>query len=113
MHELSIALSIVDIAEDEVKKHHAATVEEIELDIGVLSNIQVDSLEFLWDHAVRSSVLEGARRKINIIPGKARCTVCCREFEMHEIFDACPDCHDFMNEIVEGKELKIKSLTLK
>lgn len=113
MHELSIALSIVDIAEEEVKKNQASSVEEIEIEIGMLSNIQVDSLEFLWDNAVKSSVLEGARRKLNIIPGKARCTVCYTEFTMNEIFDACPECHDFLNEIVSGKELKIKSMTLK
>ena len=113
MHELSIALSIVDIAEEEVKKNNASVVEEIVIDIGMLSNIQVDSLEFLWDQAVKASVLEGAQRKLNLVPGKARCTVCCKEFQMNEIFDACPECHDFLNEIVEGKELKIRSLTLK
>ncbi len=113
MHELSIALSIVDIAEEEVKKNNASVVEEIVIDIGMLSNIQVDSLEFLWDQAVKASVLEGAERKLNLVPGKARCTVCCKEFHMTEIFDACPECHDFLNEIVEGRELKIRSLTLK
>ena len=113
MHEMSIALSIVDIAEEEVRKNKASVVEEIEIDIGMLSNIQVDSLEFLWDNAVKSSVLEGARRKLNIIPGKARCSVCCTEFTMNEIYDACPDCHDFLNEVLEGKELKIKSMVLK
>ena len=113
MHELSIALSIVDIAEEEVKKNNASVVEEIVIDIGMLSNIQVDSLEFMWDQAVKESVLEGAQRKLNLVPGKARCTVCCKEFQMNEIFDACPECHDFLNEIVEGKELKIRSLTLK
>ena len=37
MHELSIAKSIVEIAEAEVKKASAQRVEEIQLDIGRLA----------------------------------------------------------------------------
>ena len=46
MHELSIALGIVKIAEDETAKVNADEVTKIELEIGVLSGIEIESLNF-------------------------------------------------------------------
>ena len=40
MHELSIVMSIIDIAEQQAKKANAVWVDEIELDIGELSGMQ-------------------------------------------------------------------------
>ena len=112
MHEYSITLSIVDIAEKEVKKHHATQVETIELDIGRLSGIEPMALEFAWDLAVPDTVLEKAQRKINYIKGKAVCADCGQEYEMEYIYDECPNCHSYLKEFLSGKELIVKSLTL-
>ena len=112
MHEFSIAQSIVAIAEEEVQKAAAKQVSEIELDIGKLSGVEIDSLEFVWDVAVKSSVLKHARHIIHHIPGKAKCLDCDIDFEMEQLFDTCPSCHQYFNDIVQGKELKIRSLTL-
>lgn len=112
MHELSIAQSIVAIAEEEVSKAQAHVVDQIVLDIGKLSGVEIDALNFVWDIAVKDSVLSQAEKIINHLPGKARCTNCNTSFEMENMFDACPVCHDYFNEIIGGKELKIKSLTI-
>lgn len=112
MHEYSITLSILDIAEREVKKHHAERVEIIELDIGRLSGIEPMALEFAWDLAVPDTVLEKAERKINYIKGKAVCAECRQEFELENIYDECPNCHSYLKEFIGGKELLVKSLTL-
>jgi len=112
MHELSIALSIVDLAEQEVKKANRQRVESIDLEIGKLSGVEVDSLEFLWEQAVKNSVLQGAIRNIHRVPGKARCMDCGTEFEIEALFDACPACGQYLSETIQGKELKVKSLTI-
>ena len=112
MHELSIAKSIVEIAEAEVKKASAQRVEEIQLDIGKLAGVEYDALDFVWEAAVSLSVLSQAKRIINQIPGRGKCVECTIEFEMNNLFDACPECQQYFNEILQGKELKIKSLTI-
>jgi len=76
MHELSIALGIVDIAKKETQKAHAQKVELIELEIGTLAGIEFDSLDFVWPSAVKDTVLEHAKKKIHIIEGKAKCGDC-------------------------------------
>lgn len=112
MHELSIAMSIVDIADEEMRKHHAQSIECIELEIGTMAGVELDALRFVWDSAVKNTVLDGVAWHINVIEAKARCMDCGCEFQVKDRFEACPLCHDYLTEFVQGKELKIKSLSL-
>jgi len=112
MHELSIVMSIVDLAEEQVQKHHARTVERIELDIGTLAGVEFAALDFAWDEGVRHSVLAKSERQVNKIEARARCRQCGCEFAITEPFQPCPQCHDYLNEFMQGKELRIKNLTL-
>ena len=110
MHELSIALGIVKIAENETKKAKAKSVEVIELEIGTLAGIAFDSLDFVWPSAVKNTVLESAVKKINIIEGEAKCSDCDTVFKLNNIYDPCPNCNSYLKGIIKGKELLVKSL---
>lgn len=110
MHELSVALGIVNIAEHETKKAHAKSVELIELEIGVLAGIEMESLEFVWPTAVYNTVLENALKKINIIEGKAKCIDCDSIFKIEHLYDSCPNCQSNFKGIIQGKELRVKAL---
>lgn len=112
MHELSIVMSIVEIAEEETRKAGAQKVESIELEIGNLAGVQIDSLEFAWEVAIKNTVLQQATYYIHQIPGKARCSDCGTEFEMQQLYDACPNCNEYFNDIIQGQELRIKSLVV-
>lgn len=110
MHELSVALGIVKIAEDETKKAKASAVELIELEIGELAGIELDSLNFVWPSAVQDTVLENAIKKIIIIKGKAKCIDCDAIFGITHFYDACPKCNSNFKGILAGKELRVKAL---
>ncbi len=110
MHEMSIALGIVRIAEDEVKKAKASKVEVIELTIGELSGVEKEALDFAWPVAVKETVLEGAERKIDYIKGIGKCSECQLEFHMETLHDACPECNSYFKDILQGKELKVIAL---
>jgi hydrogenase nickel incorporation protein HypA/HybF len=112
MHELSIVLSIIDTAEEQARQHGAPYLEEINLEIGELASIEPDALEFAWEAAVPGTVLERARRNIRYVPARARCLECAHEFAMQQLFETCPQCGSFFNDLLEGRELKIKSLVL-
>ena len=112
MHELSIAMGIVKIAEDETAKVNANEVVKIELEIGVLSGIELDSLNFVWESAVKDSVLENTKKEIVVISGKGKCIDCDTEFNMENIYDCCPNCNSNFKGILQGKELKVKSLEI-
>lgn len=46
MHELSVVMSIIKTAEDEARKNNAIGIEEIELDIGELSRVEITAFDF-------------------------------------------------------------------
>ncbi|MDO9261309.1 MAG: hydrogenase maturation nickel metallochaperone HypA [Flavobacteriaceae bacterium] len=110
MHELSIALGIVKIAEAETKKVNAVRVESIELEIGTLAGIEFEALDFVWEVAVRGTVLETAHKQINIIQAKAKCFDCDTIFHIDKYYDSCPNCASVLKSVLQGKELRVKSL---
>lgn len=110
MHELSIALGIVDIAEKETKKAGASKVDLIELEIGALSGVELDSLEFVWPNAVEGTVLEKAKKEIDFIKAVGYCMECDVEFPMEFVYDNCPKCKGYLKNIIKGKELRVKAL---
>ena len=112
MHELSILMSIVETAEEKVKENHAQSVESIDLVIGDLAGVENEALEFAWDSAVKNTVLQSAKRNIIHVPAKAKCLECDCEFEIKELYDECPLCGEHLLQIVQGKELQIKSMVL-
>ncbi len=110
MHEFSIAVNIVEIATEYAKKENAEVVKEIEIEVGELSGVVVDALEFCMEAATKDSVLEGVSTSITFVPGKARCFSCKHEFEVHDFYSACPKCNTPAPEVIEGRELRVKSL---
>ena len=113
MHEFSIALNIVDIAEEEVDRNNARKVEKIDLEIGRLSGVEIDSLKFVWEPAVKNTVLENAHRDILEIDGISECSDCQHTFSAEYLFNECPACGSMATIIKSGRELRVKSLTLK
>ncbi len=112
MHELSIAMGIVDIAKKEAVKHHFSEIELIELEIGTLSGVEIESFNFAWPLAVTGTVLEHAEKKIDLIRGKARCLDCDYDYDMENIFDPCPRCKSHFKDIYHGKELRVKAIVV-
>ena len=107
---MSIALGIVRIAEEEVKKAKAKKVSLIELIIGELSGVEKDSLDFVWPMAVKETVLENAKVKIDYLPGKALCSDCNTPFPLQSLYDECPHCKSYFRVIQQGQELKVLAL---
>jgi hydrogenase nickel incorporation protein HypA/HybF len=110
MHELSIAMSIVDLAVKEARAASASSVAEVELDIGTLSGIEFISLEFGLKAAVRGTILEHTEFKINRIEPLAECLQCKHLFIPGELIRKCPECNQTNTSLIRGRELQIKSL---
>ena len=70
MHELSIAVNIVDIACEEAERQGNACVDAVYLNLGVLSGVVKDALLFAWDLACEGTRIAGARLEVRDIPGR-------------------------------------------
>lgn len=112
MHELSIAQSIVELAEDIAQKEKADSVQSIDIEIGTLSGVVLDALEFALEMTVKNTKLENAKINYLKIDGLANCTNCNFQFKTNDLLAFCPNCNKASFKIIDGKQLRIKSITV-
>jgi hydrogenase nickel incorporation protein HypA/HybF len=70
MHELSIAVSIVEVASEEAERLRAKRVEAVHLKVGTLSGVVKDALLFAWQVASENSGVAGSRLAIEDAAGR-------------------------------------------
>ena len=107
MHEMSITQSVVEICEG-----HAGgrRVVEVVLEIGELSGVVPESVEFCFEACTKETLLEGARLTMERVPAVGRCPACGAESPVGTLFDPCPGCGAFGLSLVSGDELRVKEL---
>ena len=110
MHEFTIIMNLLNIVEENAAILNATIVHEIEMDIGELSGVDYEALEFAMEHTQKSKLLEHATLLINKIPAKARCKTCNHEFDISDFYTACPKCNSYDHDIFKGKELRVKAI---
>ena len=112
MHELSIAHSILAIAEKAAVANSLAVVTGVGLQIGELSGIEIDSLEFAFSLIKADTLLQKAELNIEIVKGEAVCTECNTIFPISSYGSCCPGCKGYSMQILKGKEMKVLNITL-
>ncbi|MDR1919501.1 MAG: hydrogenase maturation nickel metallochaperone HypA [Tannerellaceae bacterium] len=113
MHELSIAQSIVELAEEQARRHQASAIEEVEIEIGRLAGVELQTFCFALESAVKGSMLENAGIVRHDIEGEGRCGDCDACFPVEELFSPCPRCGSYGVRLIKGKELRVKSIVIK
>ena len=69
MHELSIAVALVELACEEVDRRQLQRVEALHLRMGSLSGVVRDALLFSFDVAAAGTLIEGASLKVEETEG--------------------------------------------
>jgi len=111
MHELSLAVSIVDIANGEAEKNKIKHFTGIEIVVGTLSGVVAEALILALKEAVTGSSLERAEIKLIQVDAEAKCENCQHVFPINDLYDICPQCNSFQKNITKGKEFEIKTLS--
>jgi hydrogenase nickel incorporation protein HypA/HybF len=70
MHELSIALSIIELAEEEAQRHGDVRVNAVHLKLGRLAGVAKEALEFSYGLACEGTALAGSRLEIEDTEGR-------------------------------------------
>ena len=111
MHELSIAMEIMDIVEKEALKHGAGRVNSVHLQIGDLSGVEIDSLTFCFE-TIRGEkdLTRDAELDIQRIPVRIRCRPCDSEFTGDGFMVRCPSCDGLNTELLQGDELAVAEI---
>jgi hydrogenase nickel incorporation protein HypA/HybF len=114
VHELSIALSILEEAEEEIQRQGGvARVGAVYLRVGALSGIVKQSLISAYELACERTAFEGSRLVIEEIPIVVFCTKCQAERGVHSFQEfSCVECDTPASEILHGRELQLAALEL-
>ncbi|MBA3015486.1 MAG: hydrogenase maturation nickel metallochaperone HypA [Proteobacteria bacterium] len=112
MHEMSLALRIIEVAESEAKKAAATRISSIEVEVGRLAGVMAEALTFCLDAASRGTMAESAKIVFITTAGSGHCLDCKRDISVDEFPAQCPDCHGFGVTINNGTELKIRSISI-
>jgi hydrogenase nickel incorporation protein HypA/HybF len=112
MHEVSIAMSILQIIEEELSRNPGKAVLKLHLQIGVLSGVVPDSLLFALEVSRQNGLLKNAEISIDHQEAVASCPECGNKFKTEDYFGVCPQCGNSRYDIISGRELLIKSITL-
>ena len=109
MHEMSITQGIIDICEQ-----HAGgrRVLSIDVEIGELSSVVPDAVEFCFEACSQGTLLESARINIIRIPGRGRCLDCGDDTPLTALFGACQHCGGYRVTVVAGEEMRVREIEI-
>ncbi|MFD3878835.1 hydrogenase maturation nickel metallochaperone HypA/HybF [Streptomyces microflavus] len=114
MHELSIALAVVDQVDTALRERGAdrVPVRSLTLRVGELSGVVPEALDFSFGVAAEGTALADARLLIETVEGRARCEGCGRDTATGMPPDLwCGACEQAMS-LTGGRELEIARVVL-
>jgi hydrogenase nickel incorporation protein HypA/HybF len=111
MHELSIAMSLVEIAEEELARHAGRRVGAVHIRVGRLAGVVADALVASYELASEHTALEGSRLVIEDVAIATQCPVCGTSCPVSSIYNMrCDVCGTPATDIVQGRELLLTAL---
>jgi hydrogenase nickel incorporation protein HypA/HybF len=113
MHELSIALSILDLVAEEVRARNLTAVLAIHVRVGPLSGVVGDTLCSAYDLVREGTELADTRLVIDESPLIVYCPACDREQSAVSPQELrCHECNALTPRVVRGHELEIAALEI-
>lgn len=110
MHELSIAMGIVDAALEEARQRRVH-VTAVHLRLGALSGVVKDALLFSYEVACQDTPLAGSQLVVEEMPVIVFCSRCNDQRTLPSVqMFTCPNCGGPTGNIIQGRELEVFAL---
>lgn len=110
MHELSIAIQLVEQIVEVAETNKFPRVDEVELETGVLRQVIPEVMQTAFKEATSGSIAREAILTITEIAAKARCNQCTMEFKPEIDNFLCPKCQIADVDVFEGNIIILKSV---
>jgi hydrogenase nickel incorporation protein HypA/HybF len=112
MHEMSIAMAVVEQVEQAARRAGATAARAVRLQIGELACVVPDALAFSFELARAGTVLEDAELVVDTVTARARCAPCDVEWAVGMPPDlCCPSCAGARADLLAGRELRVTGVT--
>jgi hydrogenase nickel incorporation protein HypA/HybF len=108
MHEISIAQSIIEIAEAKAREANSGRIQVIKIRLGEFTTVVREALEFAFEVARQETLAENARLEIETVPMVVRCVSCGSVKDpVRDVCLICPQC-GLPLEVLSGEELQVQ-----
>ena len=113
MHELSIAIALIDQIKEIAEENHLNKIDEVELQTGFLRQVIPELMLEAFKEASRETIAQGAVLKIAEINALVRCRQCQTTFEPTINDFLCPLCQEADVDILQGNDIILASISCK
>ncbi len=112
MHEMSLAMSVMEIARREMERAGKTRLNGLEIEVGEQAGVERETFVAAMRAVTRSETGREVAVRIVDIPARAQCLVCGVRFRPRSFFPrVCPDCGSGQCLVTEGREFRLVSLT--
>jgi hydrogenase nickel incorporation protein HypA/HybF len=112
MHEMSLAESVVQIAEETARGHGGSRISLVLVEVGQLAGVEIEALRFCFEVARRESLAADATLVIEQPDGQAWCMPCGETVSLSSLADPCPRCGSHQLQVTGGNELKVREVEI-
>jgi len=110
MHEISLLENFLEILQCSAREQGFTRVVKVSLEIGQLSCVSEDALQFGFAAVMQGTLAEHAVLEIHHVEGIGECQQCRQQVELQTLHDPCPACGSFQIAVLQGQEMKIREL---
>jgi hydrogenase nickel incorporation protein HypA/HybF len=110
MHEIRIAEELSAIVLRVAGNENLSKVSMVNISFGTMIQVVPDIFERAFRECVRDSLADGAELSVEILPVKIRCNSCREEMGLEAMDFRCNLCGSADLEIIQGKEMFVKSI---
>jgi hydrogenase nickel incorporation protein HypA/HybF len=110
MHELKIAQNLAGIVLEVASREKLSEVTVVNIVFGRMIQVVPDIFDFAFRECIRGTIASDASLNIEVLPVKTRCTGCHEETLTEESGFRCTKCGSANLEIIQGKEIFVKSI---
>ncbi len=110
MHEMALAEEVLQIVQDAARREGLRRVRTLWLEIGQLSSVEPEAMQFCFESVAHGSIAAGARLEILRAAGSARCEDCRAAVALAALGAACPRCGGYRLQVTGGTQMRVQQL---
>ena len=110
MHEHGLMDDVFKVVKKTADSNNLKVIKTVKLKIGKLQQLIPENLEAAFYHICEHAGISGAKLEVDVIPIKAKCRKCGKEFVIDDIAGICPECGGTNLEIIEGRDVIVEKI---
>lgn len=110
MHETAIVQDMFHIIDQVAEENQLKRIDRVNFVIGKMMQIVPELFYFAFDAAKEGTIAENSEVNLEFLPIKMKCKSCGHEFLIENNVFYCPQCQSSKLDLIQGKELLIKSI---